>query len=184
MAEDAVRPVVVEHSVGAEAGLLAHPGVYVVAAPGRRPGRVDAADVMDALDGAGADALVLSRPPWCDPDVAPIPALSVVLGREVLWLPPDLPAAAWAAALVASWARTTPAHDLARRAQVAVGLAAMSPANLPARAWGPGGTRVPAMASESLARWCDCAWQPCGWCDAGGLARAPCPACGHRGAQA
>ena len=74
--------------------------------------------------------------------------------------------------------------DLLRRAQVAVGLAGMSPENLPLRPWGEDELMVPAVGADALARWCDCAWRPCRWCDAGGAAQGPCPACGDRGTAA
>lgn len=181
MHEGSPRALVVDADVATEACLTGRPAVHVVPALRRRQRRLDAGDVIDVLDQAGVDALVLARPPWREPALAPLPALSVVLGREMLWLPADVTPAAWAAALIAAWARSTPADDLSRRAQVAVGLASMSPGSLPTRPWGPDGTPVPAMAGDSLARWCDCAWRPCGWCDAGGVDAAPCPACGHRG---
>lgn len=178
------RQLVVEHAAARDAGLLERAGVTVVPSARRRRERVDADDVLDALDAAGPEALVLTRPPWSEPTLAPLAALSVVTGREMLWLPPDLGRAAWAVALIAAWARTTPADDLLRRAQVAAGLATLPPGHLPMRAWGPDDAPVPAMTSDSLARWCDCAWQECQWCDGGGVGHAPCPSCGHRGVPA
>lgn len=184
MHETARRALVVDGEVAAEACVDAHEGVHVVPAPSRRSRRLDAAAVIEVLDVAGADALVLARPPWREPALAPLPALAVVLGREMLWLPADLAPAAWAVALITSWSQSTPASDLPRRAQVAVGLACMAPESLPTRSWGAGDARVPAMAGDSLARWCDCAWHECDWCDAGGLQGVACPACGHRGVAA
>jgi hypothetical protein len=182
MHEPAPRALVVDGAGAAEAGVAAHPGVHVVPPLRRRQHRLDAEDVIEVLDAAGVGALVLARPPWCEPALAPMPALSIVLGREMLWLPGELPMAAWAVALITAWARSTPSADLSRRAQVAVGLASMAPESLPTREWGPGEARVPAMAGDSLARWCDCAWHSCDWCDAGGIESLPCPACGYRGA--
>lgn len=181
MHETRPRCLVVDGQVADEACVDGHPGVHAVPMPGRRRHRLDAGEVIDVLDAAGPHALVLARPPWREPALAPLPALCMALGREMLWLPADLAPAAWAAALITAWARTTPPADLPRRAQVAVGLACMAPESLPTRDWGPGRARVPAMAGDSLARWCDCAWRPCDWCDAGGMESAPCPACGHRG---
>lgn len=183
MHETGPRPLVVDGEVADAACVDGHVGVHVVPAPGRRR-RLDAAAVIDALDAAGPDALVLARPPWREPALAPLAALSVVLGRDMLWLPADLAPAAWAVALITAWAQSTPPADLARRAQVAVGLASMPPESLPTRTWGPGDVPVPAMAGDSLARWCDCAWQECDWCDAGGLRGGACPACGHKGVAA
>lgn len=174
------RMLVVDHAVARASGLGDHPGARAVPAPPRRAGRLDADQVLEALDAAGADALVLARPPWSDATTAPLPAMAIVLGLDVLWLPPGIPAAAWAAALIAAWARTTPPCDLLRRAQVAVGLAAMPADRLPMRHWGPDGVQVPAMGPDALARWCDCAWYPCEWCDQGGMQGAPCPSCGQR----
>lgn len=186
MHEPGPRHVVVDGEVAAEACVEGYAGVHAVPVAARRRARrrLDALHVIEVLDGAGSDALVLARPPWSDPALAPLPALSVVLGREMLWLPADLTSAAWAVALITAWAHSTPAGDLLRRAQVAVGLACMPPESLPTRAWGPGDARVPAMTGDSLARWCDCAWQECDWCDAGGLGGRACPACGHRGVPA
>lgn len=180
MPDQLARILVVDHVVARAAGLGDHPGARAVPAPSRRAGRLDSDRVLEVLDDAGPGALVLARPPWSDAATAPLPAMAVVLGIDLLWLPPGIPSAAWAAALITAWARTTPSHDLLRRAQVAVGLAAMPADRLPMRAWGPDGIEVPAMSPDSLARWCDCAWCACAWCDQGGLPGAACPACGQR----
>ncbi len=180
MPETRPRALVVDHAVAVASGLDAHPIARVVPPPARRSGRLAADRVIDVLEDAGPNALVMARPPWSDAATAPLPAMAIVMGMEVLWLPPALGPAGWACALIAAWARTTPPDDLLRRAQVAVGLAGMSPAALPVREWGPDGTPVPAMTPDSIARWCDCAWCPCGWCGQGGMDGAPCPACGQR----
>lgn len=174
------RDLVMSHDVAEAAGLTEAPGVWSTPAPGRRASRVDAEAVVDVLDAAGSGALVLARPPWADPAAAPLAAIAIVLGRDLLWLPPGIPAAGWAAALIAAWSRDSDPDDLLRRAQVAVGLASMSPENLPLRPWGEDELLVPAVGTDALARWCDCAWRPCRWCDAGGAGRAPCPSCGER----
>jgi len=171
---------VMSHDVAEAAGLVDTHGVRATPPLGRRASRIGAEAVMDVLDAAGHEALVLARPPWADPAMAPLAAIGIVLGRELLWLPPEVPAAGWAAALIAAWSRDGDPDDLLRRAQVAVGLASMSPANLPLRPWGEDGVLVPAVGSEALARWCHCAWRPCRWCGSGGAGRAPCPSCGER----
>ncbi len=182
---DGGRPsIVLDHLVAAAAGLVDDDRVYAVAAPGRRAARVDPEAIIDVLHAAGPGALVLALPPWVHPPVAPLAAVAAVLGRDLLWLPADLPAAVWAAGLICAWARTTPPDSLRRRAQVAVGLAGMAPAHLPMRPWGPDGVEVPAMGTGALARWCDCAWRPCRWCHDDGALGAPCPACGDMGARA
>lgn len=178
--ESATVALVMSHEVAEAAGLLQADGVHAAPAPVRRAGRVDGDAVIDLLDMAGREALVLARPPWADPAMAPLAAISIVLGHDLLWLPPEVPAAGWAAALIAAWARDAEPDDLLRRAQVAVGLAAMSPVNLPLRPWGEDEVMVPAVGADALARWCDCAWRPCRWCGAGGAADAPCPSCGER----
>lgn len=171
---------VMPHDVAAAAGLLGADGIAATAPPGRRDARVDGEAVLDLLEAAGGDALVLARPPWADPATAPLAAMGIVLGRDLVWLPPEVPAAGWAAALIAAWARDAQPRDLLRRAQVAAGLASMSPENLPLRPWGEEGVMVPAVGADALGRWCDCAWRPCRWCDAGGAGHAPCPSCGER----
>lgn len=180
MHEVRARLLVVDHAVAAASGLGDDPGARAVPPPPRRSGRLAADQVIDVLESAGPEALVMARPPWSDASTAPLPALAVVMGIDVLWLPPAIGPAAWACSLVASWARTTPPDDLLRRAQVAVGLAGMSPAALPLREWGPDGTPVPAMGPDAVARWCDCAWCRCDWCGQGGMDGAPCPACTRR----
>jgi len=171
---------VMSHEVAAAAGLADAGGVRATPPLGRRASRIDAEAVVDVLDDAGRGALVLARPPWADPSMAPLAAISIVLGRDLVWLPPEVPAAGWAAALIATWSRDCEPDDLLRRAQVAVGLASMSPANLPLRPWGEDELMVPAVGADVLARWCDCAWRRCRWCHAGGANRAPCPSCGER----
>lgn len=175
---------VTSHDVAEAAGLLGADGVRCTPPVGRRDARIDAEDVIDVLEHAGPGALVLVRPPWADPPMAPLAAIGIVLGRDLLWLPPGVSAAGWAVALIAAWAREAHPDDLLRRAQVAVGLAGMSPENLPLRPWGEDELMVPAVGADALARWCDCAWRPCRWCDAGGTAQGPCPACGDRGTAA
>ncbi len=180
MTDAPARLLVVDHTVAVASGLDACPAARTVPPPGRRAGRLAADQVIAVLEDAGPRALVMARPPWSDASTAPLPALAIVMGIDVLWLPPAIGAAAWASALVASWARTTPPDDLLRRAQVAVGLAGMAPSVLPVRELGPDGTPVPAMGPDAIARWCDCAWCPCAWCDEGGMHGAPCPSCGQR----
>lgn len=175
-----MRVLVLDHAVAEASGLGGDASARAVPPPPRRQGRLLAEQVIEVLEDAGPGALVMARPPWSDASTAPLPALAIVMGMEVLWLPPGIGPAAWACALVAAWARTTPPDDLLRRAQVAVGLAGMSPDTLPMREWGPHATPVPAMTPDALARWCDCAWCRCGWCDQGGMHGAPCPACGQR----
>lgn len=149
----------------------------------RRPARLDPDAVIDVLADAGPGAVVLARPAWADPPMSSLAALGVVLGCDVVWLPEDDAPAAWALALIASWAAESPPVELVRRAQVAVGLALMAPASLPRRPWGVDDVPVPAVAPDALGRWCDCAWTACEWCDQGGAAGAPCPSCGDvRGA--
>lgn len=171
---------VLAHDVADAAGLIGVPGVRATPPVARRASRLDAEAVVDVLGDAGPHDLVLARPPWADPATAPLAAISIVMGIDLLWLPPEVPAAGWAAALIAAWSRDAEASDVLRRAQVAVGLASMSPANLPLRPWGEEDLLVPAVGSDALARWCDCAWRPCRWCDAGGAGHAPCPSCGER----
>ncbi len=184
MPEASGCPIVVDEAV-AEAGIPGDHGlVHRVARTmmGRRgAGRLDPESAIEAISGAGVGAIVLARPVWVDPAMAPLPALALVMGHEVVWLPDDAPAAAWATCLIASWAPSLGHDDLLRRAQVAVGLAALPASVLPRRPWGVDDTHVPALSSDALGRWCDCAWTPCPWCPAGGASAVICPSCGHAG---
>ncbi|MSO44217.1 MAG: hypothetical protein EXQ74_02730 [Thermoleophilia bacterium] len=183
MTPDPNRTIIVMDSAIAEvAGVARHPAVRPVvrASVGRRCTRATQTDgVLDVLAAADGRAIVLARPPWADPPLAVLPALAMLAGHEVIWLAADEAPAAWAAALITRWAEAMPPEDLVRRAQVAVGLAMMSPARLPSRGWGVGGQMVPALRAGAVGRWCDCAWRPCEWCEAGGIADAPCPSCLH-----
>lgn len=168
--------------VAEAAGVAADPGV--VAIPRGRRGGADADAVTDVVAGAPAPAVVLVRPPWADAAMAPVPAVALLLGREVVWLPADLGEAAWAAALVVAWAADAGPADLVRRAQVAVGLATLPRCRLPRRPWGSGRLPMPALAPAALGRWCDRLWEPCARCEGGGAPGAPCPRCRHLGATA
>lgn len=183
-AEQAGCPIVVDEAVAGGGMPAAHGVVHRVprTMAGRRGAvRLDPDVVIDAISGAGSEAIVLARPIWADPAMSPLPALAVVLGHDVVWLPDDVPAAAWATCLIASWASTHDHDELLRRAQVAVGLASLPAPALPRRPWGADDTPVPALCADALARWCGCAWTPCPWCTSGGAAAARCPSCGHTG---
>lgn len=173
-------PIVVDHLVGAALGAGCVDGVHVVPRPARRARGLDADAVLDALEEAGPQSLVLALPPWVHPPSAPLPALARVTDRELLWLPARIPAAAWAVRLIAYWARSSARGDLTRRAQVLMGLAHARAVPLPRRQWGEDGPCVPAVGPRALARWCDCAWAPCDRCPGGGLHAVGCASCGHR----
>ena len=175
---DGRASIVVDASVAGQAGVTGDDGVLVVRAGDRRGGRIEtAAEVVAA---APADALVLARPPWADPFSAALAGLALLRGRDLVWLPPGLPEAGWATALIATWATDVRGSDLVRRAQVAVGLAALPACRLPRRPWGCDGSPMPALVADSLARWCDRLWEPCGHCAVGGGAPGtPCGHCGH-----
>lgn len=177
--------VIVEESVAKAAAVADEPSVRVVpraSADRRRSRGLDADAVLDVIRDAGPRAVILARPVWADPAVAALPVLGAVADRDVVWLPEDHARAAWATALISRWAPEVDRDDLVRRAQVAVGLAGLPSSSLPLRPWGLDGQPVPAVRADALARWCACAWRRCDWCEAGGVADAPCPACGHAGA--
>lgn len=173
------RTSIVLDSVMAErTGLFASPGVVVLPCPRRGVLGVDA--VADAVAEAPATAVVLVRPPWADAATAPLAGVAILLGHEVVWLPSGAAEAAWATALIARWAIDTEPADLVRRAQVAVGLAAMPACRLPRRPWGCERAQMPALRAVALARWCDRLWAPCEHCTSGGGAPGgACGRCGH-----
>ena len=84
--------VVVDSAVAGAAGISGCDLVVVVATPERRRGSraagLDAA--VDAVASAAPGALVLARPPWADGEAAPLAALGVLLGCDVVWLPSGL----------------------------------------------------------------------------------------------
>jgi hypothetical protein len=130
-------------------------------------------DVVAALESAGGSALVLARAPAADPGAAALPGLARVMGREVVRLPDDAAAAAWAVAVAVAW---PPDAGLARRLQVLVGAAGGGTA-LPRRRVGES-LSVPAVRPPVLARWAGCVWRPCARCGGGGLPGASCGRCG------
>jgi hypothetical protein len=129
--------------------------------------------VIAALDAAGPEAVVLARAPSADPGARALPGLARVMGREVVRLPDDVDAAAWAVGMAVAWGH---GPALARRLQVLVGTAGGGTA-LPRRRLGERAL-MPAVRPRVLARWAGCVWRPCGRCGGGGLPGAPCGRCG------
>ncbi len=175
-------------AVVAEAGGLTSAATHtILARPSRRGGgrSLDLDAAVECIADTGAHSVVLARPPWVDPDTAALAGIAVLLGWEVVWLPAGLAEAGWAAALIAHWAAQADADDLVRRAQVAVGLAALPACRVPRRPWGCDAADVPALGADSLSRWCARVWEPCAHCRAGGGAPgAPCARCRHEGVPA
>lgn len=169
--------VVVDWRVADAAGIAGDDHAVVVPDGARRGGGVDA--IADAVAAAPEAAMVLVRPPWADARASGLAGIAMMLGRDLVWLPPGLDEAAWAAALIVHWARETQGPDLIRRAQVAVGLAALPSCHLPRRPWGCDGSAMPALVADSLARWCDRLWAPCDHCAGGGAPGMSCGRCGH-----
>jgi hypothetical protein len=175
--------IVVQEDVGEAAGLTTAPGVVVITC-GRR-GLCDVETVADEVAASPASAIVLARPPWADPAAAALAGVSMLLNREVVWLPSGLSEAAWASSLVIQWAATAAPEDLVRRAQVAVGLASLPTCRLPRRPWGCERVPMPALRPTALARWCDRLWSPCPHCATGGGAPGGvCGRCGHEAVAA
>lgn len=173
---------VLDPTVADPAGVAAT--THVVVLPRGRRGAPDPDAITDAMASASAPALVLVRPPWADAAAAPIPAVALLLGHDVVWLPGDLAEAAWAAGLIVAWAEGTAHRELVRRAEVAVGLAALPACRVPRRPWGSGRVAMPALGATTLGRWCDRLWAPCARCQGGGAPGAPCPRCRHAEALA
>lgn len=131
--------------------------------------------VVEVLDAAGGDALVLARGLAADPAAASLPVLARVMGREVVRLPDNADAAAWVLAVALTW---EPGEgDVAHQLQVLVG-AARGARALPRRELGGRTVCIPAVRPRVLARWAGCVWRPCGHCGGGGLPGAPCGRCG------
>lgn len=155
-------------------------GVIVVARPPRRRGggRADLAPeaVIEALERAGPDAVVLARPAGADHGARALPALAAIMRREVIRLPEDDDAAAWVVAMAGALAPVGP--EPARCLQVLAGAAAAAASSLPRRPVGAGAARMPALRPGVLARWAGCAWRPCARCGGGGLPGASCGRCG------
>jgi hypothetical protein len=170
--------VVAEEGLAAAVGGPSLDGVVVVPRP-RRPRRRGWADldpdaVVEALERAGPDAVVLARAAADDPGARALPALAAIMGREVVRLPADADAAAWVVAMAGTLGPG--GVEPARSLQVLVSAAA-APA-LPRRPVGAGDARMPALRPGVLARWAACVWRPCGRCGGGGLPGAPCGRCG------
>lgn len=143
----------------------------------RRRGRwldLDADAVIEAIDAAGHDPIVLARPAADDPGASCLPALGVLLGAAHVRLPGDPARAGWVVSVA-----TQPSFgdgSSLRRLEALVGAAAGG-ASLPGR--GTDEVRgVPAVRPGVLARWAGCAWRPCARCGGGGLPGAACARCG------
>lgn len=173
---------VIDAAVADAAGIAAQPRVALL--PRGRRGAADADAITEAMAQAPLPALVLVRPPWADPAMGPVAAVALLLAHRVVWLPAALAEAGWAAALIATWMDDVPHADLVRRAEVAVGLAALPSCRLPRRPWGGARAAMPALAPQSLGRWCDRLWEACPRCAGGGAPGAPCPRCRHAGVVA
>lgn len=165
-----------------EAGLLSRladappPGLVAVArARGRRGWRpIDGDDVVAALRAAGAGAVVAVRAADADPGAALLRRLAAAAGHELVTLPDDPDAAAWAVAVAARGGGRE--GSVARRLQALAGLAAAPPPTIPRRDRGTAGL-LPALRPAVLVRWAECAWRPCPRCGGGGLPGAPCGRC-------
>lgn len=163
--------------VDAGTAALAGPGarpVVAVAPPRRR--RPPADDVLTAIEGAGAGAVVLARPPGSAPGMDHLGPVARLLSAPCVRAPADVHAAAWVV--------TAASHpefgddELVRRLEVLAGVASAGGTSLPRRAV-DGGPAMPSLRPGVLARWAGCAWRPCGRCETGGgLAGASCGRCG------
>jgi hypothetical protein len=131
--------------------------------PGRREGGIRADAVVDAIDAAGAEPVVLARPAEADPAAAAVRAVAVLLGVPCIRLPAALDAAAWLVAVAAHAEFGDTA--LVRRLEALSGPA------------GEGRT-PPVLRPSVLARWAGWVWRPCPRCAGGGAAGGPCGRCG------
>jgi hypothetical protein len=137
---------------------------------------LDRGRVIDILVDIPAAGRVLVRPGRVDPGGAFLAVAARLVGHEVVWLPEAMDEAVWSVGVALSFA----GRDLAttdRALDVVCGGPA-SLAALPRRDWGGAGTVVPTLRPATIARLAYCAWVPCGWCDAGGLAGRRCARCG------
>jgi len=134
--------------------------------------------VIDALDLAGPGAVVLARGCAADPGAALLPSLGRTMGHDVVRLPDDSAAAAWA--LGVALHPDFPCDPAISRLEALVGVAS-SGGPLPRRAIGAGGPSVPALRPEVLSRWAGCAWRACARCSGGGPVGGSCGRCGAAG---
>lgn len=95
------------------------------------------------------------------------------LTYDVLRLPDDPTAAAWVVSVGAALVRADRAA-LVRVLEVLCSGSDATPG--PHRHWNGG--VVSALRPATIARWATRNWSPCSWCRGGGLANAPCSACG------
>ena len=150
------------------------PGLRVVDRPRDRRGRwghVDPDVAAAAMESPGAAVVVAARAPRADPGAAALPVLAGAMGMEVVRLPCDARAAAWAVGWIARLWRAGAGRDAAlRTVHVLAGAATM----LCPTADGASSVARPRV----VERWARMSWRRCGHCAGGGLAGAYCGRCG------
>jgi hypothetical protein len=174
---------VVEQSIAA---LLGPPHPVLRVAARRRGSRwgwhssswraLDPAAALDAIIDAPAPALVLARTGSADRGGSCLRSMARVLDIDVIDLPDAIEDAAWSVGIAMRLADADSQHFARALDVICCGPTAFR--GLPTRPWGLGGSPVPALRPETLARWSTCAWRHCTWCRGGGFPGAPCRRCG------
>lgn len=137
---------------------------------------LDRRRVIDTLIDVPACGRVLVRPAQSDPGGSILAAAARLAGHEVVWLPDALDEAVWSVGMALSLVGSDVATIDRVLDVVCCGPEVLEA--LPQRAWGGAGRGVPAVRPATLVRLARCAWRPCSWCDAGGLADGRCARCG------
>lgn len=159
--------------VVAESTASAVEGVAVVRRSHGRRGwaRLDPEAVLDVLDEAGPEAIVLAPDPVEDPGAASLMALGRQRDHETVLLPGDRSRAAWVVAVAGRWAASDEPALLRRVQSVsALASACADPAH-----------PITRLGWRTLGRLAGALWRPCEWCRrGGGLPGARCSRCGAR----
>lgn len=130
---------------------------------------LDPETVLDTLAAVPRPAVVLARGPVADRGASALLDLATLLGFELRRLPDCAEAAAWSIGVVIRAGES---------GSTAGGRAIDVMCSAPTRAMRGSGLVEPPLRADALWRWASCAWRPCPWCAAGGIAGDRCARCG------
>lgn len=130
---------------------------------------LDPETVLDTLAAVPRPAVVLARGPAADPGARCLLDLAALLGLELRRLPDCVDTAAMSVR-IASHADESGSTAGGRALDVLCCARALSMCR--------SGRSERPLRSGVLRRWASCAWRPCSWCAAGGLAGDRCARCG------